>query len=49
MAISSDFVYGIIAAATVKINEMADVGFPRLEGKQSEILLIFSNNDCIIN
>ena len=38
----------MIAAATVKINKMADVGFPRSEGKQGEFLLMFSINDCII-
>ena len=47
-AITLDFVCGISAAAIVKINKMADVGFPRLEGKQGEFLLIFSNNGCII-
>ena len=48
MAISSDFICGMVAAATVKINKMADVGFPRLEGKHGDFLLFFSNNDCII-
>ena len=28
-AISKDFVYRVIAAAAVKINKMADGGFPR--------------------
>ena len=48
VAISSDFVCGMIAAATVKINKMAEVGFPCLEEKEGEFLLIFSNNDCLI-
>ena len=44
----SDCCGGTIAAATVKINKIADGGFPRWEGKQGEFLLIFSNDDCII-
>ena len=40
--------YAVITAATVKINKMADGGFPRWEGKQCEFLLIVSNDDCII-
>ena len=50
----------MIAAAAVKINKMADGGFPRCEGyfirfvcvriavAVGEFLLIFLNNDCII-
>ena len=49
---SGDFVYkivcGVIAATAVKINKMADGGFPRYEGKQGEFLLIVSNDHCII-
>ena len=39
----------MIAAAAVKTNKMADGEFPRWEGKQGAFLLIFSNDDCIIN
>ena len=37
-----------IAAAVDKINKMADCRFSRLERKQGKILLVFSNDGCII-
>ena len=34
--------------AAIKINKMVDDRFPHTKGKHGKVLLIFSNDDCII-